>query len=600
MKSKILTRTIFVLSVMLALAAFLAVETRHSNSSNPTQRVSKFDERASDSEQAAPPNGTPNETKGTPDNSFPSNLKTFARWGGALHSAGKNGEFFFDRRAAEKFKQQAGALQRYVIRLKARSLLPLPEAAQQEVLDGHGRQAVYLQFYEHPKPDLKQRLQETGIRFQGYIDGFAWHALASKEALAKAWQLKEVRGLARIDPRDKLEPDIFLGRQPAHAKHSDGRMKYSVLGYRYQGARLDEWLSGIAEVGGETLRVPDSAWGPRYQVTCKAESIHKIAALTHTRYLQFVPPPAERRDSTLDLASNVNDVRDEGPALTGSGVTVAIREVERVKPHNDFTARFTAVDTSGNEDGVHATGVAGQVGGSGATVPTAKGVAPGCELLGYELTQETSAFFVTDIVDAATVAHPPRSVTRISNHSYGPTGEGDGSYKTESADWDEAIRDSDTGTLGNQSLLVFFASNEKTPAGFNQIDFLVGAKNTICVSAANDTAHSGDSVPETPKADGIASFSDHGPMRDGRVKPDIVANGDSVTLLSGASGSQVQSGTSFACPGVAGMAALLFEHYKNNSLPGEPSGEPSAELAKALLLNCATDLGLPGPDATYG
>ena len=46
------------------------------------------------------------------------------------------------------------------------------------------------------------------------------------------------------------------------------------------------------------------------------------------------------------------------------------------------------------------------------------------------------------------------------------------------------------------------------------------------------------------------------PMQDGRVKPDLVAFGDMMTLIAGLNETTTSSGTSFSCPGVAGMAAL--------------------------------------------
>jgi hypothetical protein len=55
------------------------------------------------------------------------------------------------------------------------------------------------------------------------------------------------------------------------------------------------------------------------------------------------------------------------------------------------------------------------------------------------------------------------------------------------------------------------------------------------------------------------------------------------------------SGTSGSCPMVAGVAALLIDQYRKIH-----QTDPSAELIKAILINSARDLGLPGPDYTYG
>ena len=61
----------------------------------------------------------------------------------------------------------------------------------------------------------------------------------------------------------------------------------------------------------------------------------------------------------------------------------------------------------------------------------------------------------------------------------------------------------------------------------------------------------------------IASFSSVGPSFDGRIKPDVMAQGQS-SILSNTSGNIVAgSGTSFACPIMAGMIACLWQAIPN-------------------------------------
>lgn len=63
-----------------------------------------------------------------------------------------------------------------------------------------------------------------------------------------------------------------------------------------------------------------------------------------------------------------------------------------------------------------------------------------------------------------------------------------------------------------------------------------------------------------------ASFSSTGPTYDGRIKPNVVAQGQSSTIISAYSGNVSSgSGTSFSSPITAGMVTCLWQAYPNKS-----------------------------------
>ncbi|MFH1688343.1 MAG: S8 family serine peptidase [bacterium] len=121
------------------------------------------------------------------------------------------------------------------------------------------------------------------------------------------------------------------------------------------------------------------------------------------------------------------------------------------------------------------------------------------------------------------------------------------------------------------------------------------AKNIITVGAVND-------IPggySTPGGVVMTSFSGWGPTDDGRIKPDLVANGRSVYSCDDASNTAYDNhdGTSMATPNLSGSLNLLVRQYESTH-----SGvTPLSSTMKAVLINTADEAGPnPGPDYMFG
>lgn len=100
-------------------------------------------------------------------------------------------------------------------------------------------------------------------------------------------------------------------------------------------------------------------------------------------------------------------------------------------------------------------------------------------------------------------------------------------------------------------VLVNSAGNDGMSA-WKKINVPADARNILTVGAVSP--------------DGLnAAFSSVGPTADDRVKPDVMADGCPTNVISGRGYIVPDTGTSFACPLVAGMVACLWESLPNYS-----------------------------------
>lgn len=151
-----------------------------------------------------------------------------------------------------------------------------------------------------------------------------------------------------------------------------------------------------------------------------------------------------------------------------------------------------------------------------------------------------------------------------------PTGNSANSvYNGTTAAWDEAIRSvpdlmfgvsagNDGGAAGVNGY----------PAGWNNIMYNSSGKNMFAVTNI--------SWP------GKASFGCSGPFNDGRLAPQIAAEGN--------------GGTSFASPALAGFVSVLYEAYMDSY----NTTVPRSDAVKAVIMNTAQDIYKKGPDFKTG
>ncbi len=148
------------------------------------------------------------------------------------------------------------------------------------------------------------------------------------------------------------------------------------------------------------------------------------------------------------------------------------------------------------------------------------------------------------------------------------------SYTFQQLTGDSAVTSIAADSAAARGTLVVVAVGNGGP-NFRTLDTPADAKGIVAVGAT-------DSLGQ------VASFSSRGPTADGRIKPEVVAPGVNVRVAALISGDIVESGTSFATPLVAGVAAMV---------QGTRPGLPAADLRRGLLQASSFH---SAPDSVHG
>lgn len=298
------------------------------------------------------------------------------------------------------------------------------------------------------------------------------------------------------------------------------------------------------------------------------------------KYIESAPAPAQPEGVEARASARIAGV-NQGPGAgwDGEGVMVGIADDGGVN-HIDFAGRVIDLTTDSGQG--HAAMTAGMALGAGNGDPAAMGIAPAASLLLFDIGGYAHLNAANQWADEYGMV--------ITSTSYA---EGCGGYYSLSA------KSLDDQVLNFPSLLhCFSAGNEgmeycdnpysglENPGGFAWGNITGGRK-----AGKNQLT-----VGNVSLADELRQTSSRGPTVDGRIKPDICALGQGSLAPANFNTYQESSGTSAAAPVVAGAAALLYQAYR----AGHDGQNPRSDLIKALMLNTAEDLGIPGPDYSYG
>ena len=344
------------------------------------------------------------------------------------------------------------------------------------------------------------------------------------------------------------------------------------------------------------------------------------------------------------ITTAADQVRQTPPYnLSGAGLTVGVWDWHALVSHQEFGGRVQIMDTPLTITN-HSSHIIGTVCATGVNA-SAKGMAPSIHVDNYDMVNDAA-----EIASRAAAFPGETNKIFLSNHSYGVVaGWKNGSYSGNAGPhwfgrWPERedrsfgqygltaatydgicyaaayflpfksagnVRDDVAPENGTTFYYVDWsipawigkAYNDTTDpydtgwdnGGFDTVGPLGSAKNILTVGAIDDAVSGGSRFPSNGT---MTTFSGWGPTDDGRVKPDIVANGVAVLSCQSTGTNQYAegTGTSEATPNAMGSAALLVEHY-NSLFPGKAM---RSSTLKGLIIHTADDLGNVGPDYSFG
>lgn len=444
-------------------------------------------------------------------------------------------------------------------------------------------------------PAERESLRGKKLNVQRHVQGYTYWvtAEAGMDDLGGIREGGGIRWIYHPVPRYKLSPAIKQDRFPPNARFKDGTVTIYVLYFSdLAEAEVMQKLSavpGVQEVKRAFWRV--------IAVRVPRERIESVAALDVVEWIEpgYAPDAAHNVVSAQRI--HADSLQIPPLSLDGAGFNVGIWDGGSVGNHADFGTRVHLHDASASVED-HSTHVAGTLGGSGANDATARGMASGIEIHSWDFEDDYSEMVMETLELDMT----------ISNHSYGRVcgweWNGDtsvwedygsasfGNYESVSEAWDSVVE-------GMERAIFKSAGNDRDdgpdwPTGprmdgpYDLIPPKAVAKNVITIGATTDT-------------DAMTDFSCWGPTDDGRIKPDLCANGVNLrsTLSDGACASPPcygnMGGTSMATPSAAGAGVLLSELFEQQT-----GNRPRAQTLKALLIHGAQDLGRTGPDYEFG
>jgi hypothetical protein len=441
--------------------------------------------------------------------------------------------------------------------------------------DSGQKSFVIIQFDDIPSQEERNALKQEGIELLEYIPHYAYTATIAAGSNPGALARTKGRAIVELNAEQKMPPGLANGNIPPHA--FTGPTTVDLWISYPKSFTYDEIRAALGKLNFTVV----SDEFKKYQiltVRIPAKELKRLAGQPFIQYVQAIPQPDRQLNNKSTANARANVLKSAYPGnrnLSGAGVVVGIGDESNPLRHIDFNTRI--INRAPIEAGSHGLHVMGTMAGGGIMDERYTGYAPKATVVAQSY--------------SSIVAYSPQYVQDfgmvITNNSYGSdviSCETNGVYDLYSYILDQQAFEMPylqhvfaAGNSGNTTCAPFALGFRTVLGGYQT------AKNVITVGATGETG-------------GIAGASSRGPVKDGRIKPEITAQGIGLVSTIPVNLYGSASGTSMATPAVSGGLALLYERYRQ--LNGNQT--PKNGLMKALLVNGAVDKGNEGPDYRFG
>ncbi len=430
----------------------------------------------------------------------------------------------------------------------------------------------WVQFYETPTQDIQDLFKTQNLQLLEYIPNKTYLFYFPNNVSISFLKNNGVRAIVPVEGDFKLSSDLRNNIIPNWAKQGNT----IIVTLQFHNFVSPEFV--ISDLAKQQIVVKQQYKGSNnIDLLIPDNCLEELSNLPYVKWVELIvapDTPDDTRGRSLHRSNGLDTQTGAGRNYTGNGIGVMVRDDGIVGPHIDFQGRIDNSAASGT-GATHGDGVAGIMAGAGNLNPKMRGMAAGADV--YVVN------YVSNFLDSATQNLINSGTAQITNSSYS-NGCNDG-YTT-------ITQTVDNQTLTIPTLLHVFSGGNSNGnncgygAGSQWGNITGGHKQGKNVIATANVYFDGS----------LVGSSSRGPAHDGRIKPDIAANGQNQNSTTENNGYQNFGGTSAAAPGIAGISAQLYQAY------AEANGGtlPPSALIKATLLNTANDAGNVGPDFKFG